>query len=262
MNATSNVGSTAAESVPVDPLLELKQLRDRCMSWHQGDYERVSDKLHDHLADCLNVVLALRGDKKLRKEFYAFCDASQVKTKGASLFKIVVMFVFGITGPRASAWARVIEIAVTDQIAADQLPTWIKEMGGIESVRRNYKPGQSPAEKATAKINETQDTLENRPALCVIEKLPMHLRSNPDLPHSFSLALIRHDTAKDLGEVVWGTANDGLVRQFLLTVHSYVSIDAEVRKSARKDVVMLADETAAISAAVMEAASASEPQAA
>lgn len=250
----------AATNSPADPLLHIKKLRDRCSAWHQGDYERVSDKLREHLADCQKVVRALRTDKALRKAFYALCDDHQVKTKGASLPKIVVTFMFGIAGPRASAWARVIEIADDSGVTPEQLPGWLKAQGGIESVRRSYEPGQTPAEKVSAAIRETQEVLENGPALCVIENLPPRLRSNSDLPHSFSLALIRHDPAKNTGDVVWGTADDVLVRQYLLKVQGRVSDDAQLRKSARKDDARLAEETAAIRAALEEANSSSEAQ--
>lgn len=260
MTTPPDDASAVTAMAPADPLITLKQLRVRCTSWHQSEYETVTDKLRDHLAECQKAVRILRADKKLLKAFYELCEGYQIKTKGNSLFKIVVMFMFGITGPRASAWARAVEIADRADVPPERLPAWIKEQGGIESVRRNFAPGQSPGEKAKAKITETWEALESCTPICTIDKLSTSLHRNSDLPHSFCLALLRHDPAKNTGEVVWGTADDVLIQQFLLRVHGRVRDAAELRKSASKSEATLAKEEVAIRAALQDAAPPSEAQ--
>ena len=122
--------------------------------------DNLSVKLLDLLGRCLEAQMHFAADDKQRRSFFKVFDAmGAIAGKKLSLTSRVVRYVFRITGNRASAYARVLDIALSAKITPAELATWVREHGGIEEVRRNYAAGEAPAAKQQAKQAAAEDAL-------------------------------------------------------------------------------------------------------
>jgi hypothetical protein len=211
---TANTPNNASK---LNLLAFIEQLHaDQC-AWNDKHYKTTTDKLLDLLGRCLEAQMHFAADDKQRRSFFKVFDAmGAIAGKKLSLTSRVVRYVFRITGNRASAYARVIDIALSEKITPAELATWVRGHGGIEEVRRNYAAGEAPAAKQQAKQAAAEDALGSASVICTISNLPQQLHASSDNVHAYSLALVRHDKTSGNGDVLWGTADDTLIKQFLL----------------------------------------------
>ena len=111
--------------------------------WEATDYKKANEGLYSLLASCLDVfnskfVNADDNNKKtLRGELSARLKADGVRVqRNTTTLTMFVRFVFGSDRKRAHGYTYVLKAAISYDVPAANLPSWIVEQGGIEEVRR------------------------------------------------------------------------------------------------------------------------------
>ena len=111
--------------------------------WEATDYKKANEGLYSLLASCLDVfnskfVNADDNNKKtLRGELSARLKADGVRVqRNTTTLTMFVRFVFGSDRKRAHGYTYVLKAAISYEVTAANLPSWIAEQGGIEEVRR------------------------------------------------------------------------------------------------------------------------------
>lgn len=140
---------------------QLDGLVSQRKQWEATDYKKANDGLYSLLASCLEVfkskfVDADDSDKKtLRGDLTARLTADGVRVqRNTTTLTMFVRFVFGSDRKRAHGYTYVLKAAISYDITAANLPSWIVEQGGIEEVRKRMivseEAQQRKAELATA----------------------------------------------------------------------------------------------------------------
>ena len=111
--------------------------------WEATDYKKANEGLYSLLASCLDVfnskfVNASDDDKKtLRGELKNRLTADGVRVqRNTTTLTMFVRFVFGSDRKRAHGYTYVLKAAISYEVTAASLPSWIVEQGGIEEVRK------------------------------------------------------------------------------------------------------------------------------
>ena len=111
--------------------------------WEATDYKKANEGLYSLLASCLDVfnskfVNAGDDDKKtLRGELKNRLTSDGVRVqRNTTTLTMFVRFVFGSDRKRAHAYSYVLKAAISHNVTAADLPSWIVEQGGIEEVKR------------------------------------------------------------------------------------------------------------------------------
>lgn len=142
---TKSFQPTAANLVFVNSTVQLLDgLRSNRETWEATDYKKANDGLYSLLAECLAVfsssfVTASVDDRKaMRAELVAKLTASGIKVqRNTATITMFVRFVFGSGRNRAHGYANVLKAAISHNIDAINLASWIAEQGGIEQIKRN-----------------------------------------------------------------------------------------------------------------------------
>ena len=122
---------------------QLDGLVTKRKQWEATDYKKANEGLYSLLASCLDVfnskfVNAGDDDKKtLRGELKNRLTADGVRVqRNTTTLTMFVRFVFGSDRKRAHGYTYVLKAAISYEVSAANLPSWIVEQGGIEEVRR------------------------------------------------------------------------------------------------------------------------------
>lgn len=122
---------------------QLEGLVLRRKQWEATEYKKSTDILYSLLGDSLDVftskfVNASDDDKKtLRGELSERLKADGVRVqRNTTTLTMFVRFVFGSDRKRAHGYTYVLKAAISHEISAANLPSWIIEQGGIEEVRK------------------------------------------------------------------------------------------------------------------------------
>lgn len=228
-----------------DPLKTLKELHERQQEWNEKHYLNTTDKLLAILAECLDVYVRLRGTDmvQMRRQLHRELESLHLATRDhLDLAVKVCRFVFRIKGGRTAAYARVIRIAVEQDQTRATFAAWVRDQGGIEDVRLNRKTnGQTPSEQAAA----VSDLLEAFTGLAQLDKIVDELKASDDATFPYALALVRYNAPLGRQEVVYGSNNTALVREFLLKVEKAVrEQSASMREKTAQDAQRAAEQAA------------------
>jgi hypothetical protein len=124
-------------------------------NWEQTAFKKANEGLYDLLAQCLDVfqskfVNAKKEDQKtLRSELICRLSELKIKTQiNSPTLNLFVRFVFCSDRKRAHGYSYVLNAAISHEITAANLPTWIANEGGIEQIKRNeVKSDEAKARK-------------------------------------------------------------------------------------------------------------------
>jgi hypothetical protein len=118
---------------------QLDGLVSKRKQWETTDYKKANEGLYSLLASCLEVfkskfVDADDSDKKtLRSDLTARLTAEGVRVqRNTTTLTMFVRFVFGSDRKRAHGYTYVLKAAISYDVTAANLPSWIVEQGGIE----------------------------------------------------------------------------------------------------------------------------------
>lgn len=137
------ISTTAKQSFTGVIFTQLDGLIAQRKQWESTDYKKANDGLYSLLASCLDVfnskfINADDNDKKaLRADLSARLTADGVRVqRNTTTLTMFVRFVFGSDRKRAHSYTYVLKAAISYDISAANLPSWIVEQGGIEEVRK------------------------------------------------------------------------------------------------------------------------------
>lgn len=130
--------------------------------WEATDYKKANEGLYSLLASCLDVfnskfVNADDADKKaLRIELATRLKADGVRVQvNTTTLTMFVRFVFGSDRKRAHGYTYVLKAAISYDVSAVNLPSWIVQQGGIEEVRKQMIVSEE-AQKRKADLTVAQ----------------------------------------------------------------------------------------------------------
>lgn len=235
---------------PLDPLHFVESIGPKAAR-RERLYEKAIDGTLATLTEVATATEILGANPDLRKKFFERFKAKTGSNKKAHrLVQSLVTYTMGLQGPRSQAYARVIEIARASGIKPSDLPAWVKKEGGIEAIRRNRKPGDKSSDLARNVRAQCEEALSVAPSLATIASLPTPLHSSVDNEHSFVVTILRHDPKTSTGDILWGSADDALVGQFLLKVSKDVCSKHGAQATAKGRASQLDQAEAAIEAAL------------
>jgi hypothetical protein len=136
--------------------------------WEATDYKKANEGLYSLLANCLDVfnskfVNASDDDKKtLRGELKNRLTADGVRVqRNTTTLTMFVRFVFGSDRKRAHGYTYVLKSAISYDVTAASLPSWIVEQGGIEEVRKNMIVSEKALANRTALASAKAQVVAN-----------------------------------------------------------------------------------------------------
>ncbi len=161
---------------------QLDSLVTKRKQWETTDYKKANEGLYSLLASCLDVfnskfVDASDEDKKtLRAELKARLTADGVRVqRNTTTLTMFVRFVFGSDRKRAHGYTYVLKAAISYDVTAANLPSWIVEQGGIEEVRKRMIVSEEAQQrKADLSVAQAQVKASIEQAVVTpLAKLPM-----------------------------------------------------------------------------------------
>ncbi len=137
------IASTTNVAFSNSALATLNGLRERRITWEATDYKKANEGLYALLADCLDLfnskfVTATDDDRKtLRGDLEVKLKADGLKVqRNTTTLTMFVRYVFGNDRKRAHAYTYVIKAAISHDVKAAALATYIADEGGIEEIKR------------------------------------------------------------------------------------------------------------------------------
>ena len=136
--------------------------------WEATDYKKANEGLYSLLASCLDVfnskfVTAGDDDKKtLRGELKNRLTADGVRVqRNTNTLTMFVRFVFGSDRKRAHGYTYVLKAAISYDVTAASLPSWIVDQGGIEEVRKRMIVSEKALANRTALASAKAQVVAN-----------------------------------------------------------------------------------------------------
>jgi len=174
---------TTANLVYANTLIsQLDGLVSQRKQWEATDYKKANEGLYSLLASCLEVfkgkfVDADDSDKKaLRSDLTARLTADGVRVqRNTTTLTMFVRFVFGSDRKRAHGYTYVLKAAISYDVTATNLPSWIVEQGGIEEVRKRMIVSEA-AQQRQADLSVAQAQVKasiEQAAVTPLARLPM-----------------------------------------------------------------------------------------
>jgi len=170
LNSKSSAVQAAALAFANATVQSLDALAQRREHWEATDFKKANDGLYAILADCQEVYeqkFLNAGDsdqKALRADLKARLQAAGVKVQvNTTTLTMMVRFVFGSDRKRAHGYTYVIKAAISHQVSAQELASWIKDNGGIEEIKRKSvisDEALANREKRQAALDEVKATAE------------------------------------------------------------------------------------------------------
>ena len=161
---------------------QLDGLVSKRKQWETTDYKKANEGLYSLLASCLEVfkskfVDADDSDKKtLRSDLTARLTAEGVRVqRNTTTLTMFVRFVFGSDRKRAHGYTYVLKAAISYDVTAINLPSWIVEQGGIEEVRKRMIVSEA-AQQRQADLSVAQAQVKasiEQATVTPLAKLPM-----------------------------------------------------------------------------------------
>ncbi|OYU69213.1 MAG: hypothetical protein CFE28_03870 [Alphaproteobacteria bacterium PA2] len=215
-NMTPTVGHNQLTAATIgNELSDLFTLRDK---WEVGAYKTSNEGLYDILAKCLTLFKQAKGDRKLIPAINTrLTDLGIGYTKSTALATKIVRCVFGVSNQRTLTYARVITEADSRKTEKKSLSSWIKEMGGIEEVRR-ASAGQTPSQKKASFRKSAEGYFETAKPLIANFKPPVdkakYFQRNQGEAHTF-VALLARENDDGTCSIVYGASNALVVSDLL-----------------------------------------------
>jgi hypothetical protein len=217
-NKTSAVGHNHLTAATISyELRALFTLRDK---WEIGVYKASNEGLYEVLDKCLMLFKQVKGNRKLIPAINArVTELDFTYTKSTALATKIVRCVFGVSNQRTLIYARVITEADNRKSEKQSLSNWIKEMGGIEEIRRSCA-GETPSQKKEAYRKSAEGYYEYAEPLIANFKPPVTKASyflpNQGEEHNFAALLVRENDDGTYS-IVYGS-NNALVVSDLLAI--------------------------------------------
>jgi len=150
------------EAVVTQTLTDLVSARQE---WQNGAYQASTAQLYDLLQRCYRLYNDMSADTEIARSLRAALKSClqdqgiKVADSAHTLAKIV-RCVFGNDRRRVSVYAIALTAALAEKVKVDDLPTYFRQRGGVEEVRRaraaNVLTARQKAEKATDWLDDKE----------------------------------------------------------------------------------------------------------
>jgi hypothetical protein len=110
--------------------------------WHNGAFRTSNEQLYLLLQKCYALYKGMEGNSKdaeeKRKGLEDYINLKAIRVQGEThTLNKIVKCVFGVDRRRASAYALALRVASNAKTTVENLPTFIRNAGGVEEVRRS-----------------------------------------------------------------------------------------------------------------------------
>lgn len=154
-NDTVNVAPAKSAS-PVRSVdrKRIQQLIADREAWEQGVARTCNAQLYELLANCFTLYLDMCGKSDnataLQKALAKVIDSKHYRfTQNTHMLTKIVKCVFGVDRRRVSAYSVVLREALSQNLTAAAIPSFIANAGGIEEIRRSKNAdAKTPVQKA------------------------------------------------------------------------------------------------------------------
>jgi hypothetical protein len=241
-NTSSTNAAVVAQNDNATAVLDLHSIISERKAWEAGAYRTSNMQLYAVLSKCqsfYNDLFKVSKRDEPRKSFDDFAAANGIKFKdGTPLINKVVKCVFYDESldrnaqrdrRRISAYSLVLRRALSDNIIAADLPSWIEQCGGIEQIRLGKTTALTPKVKAQT-AREAVETSSSYIAVVQSDKLSEQFDAEDFNCACVALIVPRKDGKVEIHHVVKA---DGAVNASLAAVFG-TAVDqvkqAEVRQ--------------------------------
>ena len=205
---------------------QLDLIVEQRKAWEQGAYKTSNDELYKMLGQCLDIYVQLKGREDYKvKERQLLNDRLQAAgltyKETTPLATKVVRYVFGTDRRRSYTYATTIVSAHEHGIDSVKFPTWVRNAGGVEEVKRKAKSGLSPKDI----LKQQRDAAEkyfNISTPLVSFASVKELKPSAESTSRFAYALIRTED-DGTASVVYGSNNATVINMLLARAGKDVS---------------------------------------
>ena len=170
---TENTGANLSKSNQ-SPYGTIEQLAAERLAWQEGAFRTSNEQLYEILKNCYQLYLGMCGNKEtsslLRDSLVKYIAENNIIVKeSAHTMTKIVRCVFGNDRRRVSAYSIVLRAAFALDIKANDLPSYIRENGGVEEVRLakslNYVSPKQKAQTASTWLDKANLAVINSKTL-------------------------------------------------------------------------------------------------
>lgn len=242
-NTSSTNAAVVAQNDTTATALDLHGIIAERKAWEAGAYRTSNMQLYAVLSKCLSFYNDLHKVSKRdepRKSFDVFAESNGIRFKDSTpLINKVVKCVFFDAAldrnaqrdrRRISAYSLVLRRALTDSIAAADLPSWIESCGGIEQIRLGKTNALTPKVKAQT-AREAVETSTSYIAVVQSDKLSEQFNAEDYNSACVALIVPRKDGKVEIRHVVKA---DGAVNASLAAVFG-TAVDETVQTQVRNN---------------------------
>lgn len=218
ISAVGKVKASKGSNATPNLVGELDAIVEQRKAWEQGAYKTSNDQLYTMLGRCLDIYVQLKGREDYKvKQRQALND--RLKAAGlpyketTPLATKVVRYVFGTDRRRSYTYARTIVSAHEHGIDSVKFPTWVRNAGGIEEVKRKAKSGLSPKDIRNRQRDAAEKYFYGSKPLASFASVK-EVKPSAESTSRFAYALIRTED-DGTAAVVYGSNNATVVNLLL-----------------------------------------------
>ncbi len=164
MNATETLSKSVQDPSQAGNVFNatyayLDQLAIEREAWEGNAYRQSNAQLYELLAKCYKFYGMLAADtdqaKKIRSALRDYINCKGLRfIKGTHTLTQIVKCVFGVDRRRVSVYSIVLRSALTQKIAAADIPDFIANNGGVEEIRLAKSPNAMTAKQKAASAQQ------------------------------------------------------------------------------------------------------------
>jgi len=146
-------------------MVKLDELVAKRNKW-QVQYDRTNNTLYELLAGCLDSYYAIKGTKGEKVFLENIKESLQARNlkvqEGTTVLNLIVRYVFDSDRRRIHGYARVLRVAVKEEIEVVKFVDWIKQAGGLEEITSSKGATEATLKKRMtleAKVEDVKDLL-------------------------------------------------------------------------------------------------------
>jgi hypothetical protein len=175
---TKKVNKSTEVNTAKDVMNKLDGLYQKGIEW-TTQYNRTNATLYLLLAHCLEIYGFIKGKSYegdvIKTMLKALADRGFTVPKHPRVINLIVRYVFNTERRRVYAYARALNVAISDGVQVDRFAAWVEEQGGVEEVAsKKGKTEETMQREATLKlkVDEARDLLISKVSqpLAVVDK--------------------------------------------------------------------------------------------
>jgi hypothetical protein len=160
----------------------IKELIAEQQEWFDGVHTTANERLYLILQRCYELYKSMAADAKVAHKIDQALDKHfllrNIENKSDTKLSKIIYCVFGIADRRrVSSYAVALRIADDEGVAVDAMPTFLRDAGGVEEVRRSKGADKVAVDKvkvATDKLSDSLIVIEDRSLAALLKDKTKH----------------------------------------------------------------------------------------